>query len=95
MALPTTGDDGETLRRARAGHWHLANSKFGFGARMPFQFLTEDDAAQISLEPFVRFNVGEQGFLATRFTMHLDDDLGFSFDTNRAWGLHLAFGGAF
>lgn len=95
VALPTTGDDSELFVVLAPGIGIWPTPKFGFGARMPFQFLTEDDAAQISLEPFVRFNVGEQGFLATRFTMHLDDDLGFSFDTNRAWGLHLAFGGAF
>jgi hypothetical protein len=47
------------------------------------------------LEPFVRFNFGEHAFLSTRLTMHLDNDLGFSFDSGGVWGLHVGGGGAF
>lgn len=95
VALPTAGGDSELFVVLAPGIAFWPSSSFLFGARLPVQFLTEADAAQISLEPFVRFDMGTWGFLSSRFTMHLDDDLGFSFDTNRAWGLHLAFGDAF
>lgn len=69
---------------------------FSLGLRLPLQFNTySSDAAQVSLEPFLRFELGETGFLATRFTMNLDEPAGFSFDNGRLWGLHLALGGAF
>lgn len=69
---------------------------FVLGLRAPLQFQTYlSDAAQVSLEPFVRFELGETGFLSTRFTMNLDEPYGFSFDSGRVWGLHVALGGAF
>jgi len=94
LALPTTSADSELFFLLAPGIAIWPTDRFGLGARMPFQFQTEDDAAQISIEPYVRLNI-EQCFLSTRLTVHLDDDLGFSFDESRAWGLHLAFGGAF
>jgi hypothetical protein len=95
LAVPTMDVDTEFLLTLTPGVAFWATPKFVLGARMPLQFMTADDAAQLSLEPFLRLDLGERAFLSTRFTMHLDDNLGFSFDTGGAWGLHLAFGGSF
>jgi hypothetical protein len=53
------------------------------------------DATQVALEPSLRFNFDETGFFATRFTVNLDQPNGFSFDSGRTWGWHVALGGAF
>ncbi len=40
-----------------------ATPQFSLGARMPLQFMTMgSDAAQVSLEPYLRFDVSEQRF---------------------------------
>lgn len=95
VAVPVSGDDGELFVNLTPGVAFWATPQFALGARMPFQFMTATDAAQLSLEPFLRLEIGEQAFVSTRFTMHLDNELGFSFEDGRFWGLHLAFGGSF
>jgi hypothetical protein len=75
-------------------YWPSDSVALGF--RLPIQTTSlEDDAAQIAFEPSLRFDVSEAAFLSTRFTLNLDGPGGFSFDTGRVWGLHLAAGGAF
>lgn len=67
------------------------------GGRLPVQLLPTndpDDMAQLSLEPYVQLNFGS-AYLASRLTVNLDDDLGFSFDSGGFWGLHLGAGGTF
>jgi len=96
LGIPTAdGGEAEFIVTLAPGVAFWATPQFALGARLPLHVLTADDAAQLSFEPFLRLNLGEQGFLSTRFTMHLDDNLGFAFDTGGAWGLHLAFGGSF
>lgn len=96
VAIPTLDSDTEVFVTVAPGVAFWATPQFSLGARMPLQFMTMgSDAAQVSLEPYLRFDVSEQAFLSTRFTMHMDDVLGFSFDDGGVWGLHLAFGGSF
>jgi len=96
VAIPTLdGAETDVIVTVAPGIVYWPAPQFALGARLPLQLMTADDAAQVSLEPFLRLDVAEQAFLSTRFTMHLDEPLGFSFDTGRAWGLHLAFGGSF
>ncbi len=77
-----------------AAYW--ASDSFAIGARLPLQLQSfGGDGAQVSLEPYARFELGETAFLATRFTLNLDDQYGFSFDTGKVWGLHVALGGHF
>jgi len=73
-----------------------------FGARVPMQFYSMFFAStQLAVEPFVRFDINDAAFIATRFTMNLDAPFGFSFDSSnsheppRSWGWHVAFGGSF
>lgn len=72
------------------------------GARVPMQLYSVFyDSTQLAVEPFVRFDITEAAFIATRFTMNLDSPFGFSFDSSdprvapKTWGWHMAFGGAF
>lgn len=77
-----------------AAYW--ASDSFSLGLRLPLQFQSfGGDGTQVSLEPYARFELGETGFLSTRFTLNLDDPYGFSFDTGKVWGLHVALGGHF
>lgn len=73
-----------------------------FGARVPVQVgSTFVDSTQVAVEPFVRFDITQAVFIATRFTLNLDPPFGFSFDSSdprlvpKSWGWHMAFGGAF
>jgi hypothetical protein len=96
VAIPTLDSDTEVFVMVAPGVAFWATPQFSLGARMPLQFMTMgSDAAQISLEPYLRLDVAEQAFVSTRFTVHMDDVLGFSFDDGGVWGLHLAFGGSF
>jgi hypothetical protein len=96
VAIPTLDSDTELFVTVAPGVAFWATPQFSLGARLPLQFMTAGaDAAQVSLEPYLRFDVSEQAFVSTRFTMHMDDALGFSFDSGGTWGLHLAFGGSF
>ncbi len=66
------------------------------GVRLPVvAFLTtqddSDDSAQMSLEPFLRFNLGRHGWLGFRVTIPMDEPL----RERDIWGLHVGGGGAF
>jgi hypothetical protein len=66
------------------------------GLRAPVEINSlPSDSTQVALEPSLRFNFDQAAFLATRFTMNLDNPAGFSFDSGKTWGWHVAFGGAF
>ena len=67
------------------------------GARLPFTWIPTDSGSSstfLSFEPFVRFDVSEAAFLNARFTLNIDEPLGFSFDDGKVWALHLGFGAA-
>ena len=56
-----------------------------------------DDHAQIGIEPYFRYQLGESAFLNARFTLNVDEPAGFSFDDDpfRFWGFHLGGGFTF
>jgi hypothetical protein len=60
-----------------------SSSEFGFGG-----------VAQVSLEPFIRTNLG-RGFASVRFIYNVDDEYGPSFDRYGVWGAGLGAGIAF
>jgi hypothetical protein len=51
------------------------------------------DGAQLAVEPFFRAHF-DPAFLQARFLMNLDDDLGFAFDDDGVWSIHVG-GGAY
>lgn len=55
-----------------------------------------DDNSQISLEPYLLFDVGD-GFFKIALTINLDDPFGFSFGTEPfdVWGIHVGGGSRF
>jgi hypothetical protein len=90
-------DDAEMFATFAPGIAFRAAPPVLIGVRAPmFVILTESqgDTDQVSLEPFVRAQIGT-GFLNVRFTMPIDNPLGFAFDTGKFWGLHLGGGAAF
>jgi hypothetical protein len=56
----------------------------------------DDDRSQISLEPYLRFDLGS-GFFRAALTVNLDEPFGFSFsgDPLDIWGLHVGGGTQF
>jgi len=56
----------------------------------------DEDNSQISLEPYLLFDVGD-GFFELAFTINLDEPFGFSFGTEPydVWGLHVKGGSRF
>lgn len=88
-------DFGVQLAPGFAAH---AGDAVSLGARLTvFKLLIAQgsgDTSQLAIEPFVRY-AADPVFASLRFTMPLDEPLGFAFDTNRFWGLHLGLGVGF
>jgi hypothetical protein len=47
-----------------------------------------------AMEPYGRFDF-DNLFLATRFTLNIDDPYGFAFDSGKFCALHVGFGGTY
>lgn len=79
-----------------AGVYLDASQRSLIGGRLPLVWVpTRDgDNAFLAIEPFFRQQVGS-GFFNTRLTLNLDEPLGFAFDDDGYWGLHVGGGGAF
>lgn len=99
LVIPTAGrnqaDLAFQLAPGIAGH---ASDVVSIGARLPIFWLAvsegNGDRTQVAFEPFVRI-ASNPVFASIRFTMPLDAPLGFAFDHNKVWGLHLGAGLAF
>jgi hypothetical protein len=95
--IPTNNGDVELTIQIDPSLGYFVSPTVLLGARLPFIFVpTEsgDDATQLAVEPYARFDIG-RGFVATRFTLNIDDPLGFSFDEGKIWAIHLGGGGSF
>lgn len=86
-------EENELLLQLAPGLGVYATDTLLIGARLPMWWLatSEGDNAQVALEPYARLDVGG-GFLNARFTVNLDEPLGFAFDEGRYWGAHLGGG---
>lgn len=86
-----TGDPEMTLNLA-PGLAYVSEYVVG-GLRMPLWWLMTEsgDNAQLALEPFVRGDI-DNFFVNGRFTVNLDEPLGFSFEEGKVWALHLGGG---
>lgn len=96
-AIPTGNLEGGVLAQLAPGVAFWVNEHVDLGARLLLSIDSTElllDSAQLSLEPYARFDF-DRAFVSTRFTLNLDNPLGFSFDTGRLWGLSVALGGAF
>ena len=90
------GDHSNTdlLLQVAPGLGVFATDALLLGARLPIAWLaTVDtyDAAQVSLEPYARLDLGS-GFVNARLTVNLDEPNGFAFDEGKVWGAHLGGG---
>ncbi|HEY6561107.1 MAG TPA: hypothetical protein VI072_27715 [Polyangiaceae bacterium] len=84
--------DTEFFVQVAPGAGVYATDELLVGARLPVACSGDiGDGAQVALEPYARFDVGG-GFLNARFTVNLDETLGFAFDTGKYWGAHLGGG---
>ena len=94
--IPTgSGGDVELSLQLDPGVGFWASETVLVGGRIPIWFAPteEGDNAQIAVEPYARFDFGS-AFFNTRFTLNIDEPLGFSFDDGKVWALHLGAGGA-
>jgi hypothetical protein len=94
--IPTDGGDFDFSVLLAPGVAYGVSDSILIGARLPMVFMLTDssDMAQLGFEPNARFDLG-RAFINTRFTLNLDEPLGFSFDEGRVWGLHVGGGGTF
>jgi hypothetical protein len=98
LHIPTNGNDTELSIQLTPGIGVYASETVLVGARVPFVwFPTESGsfATFLAFEPYGRFDIGESAFLNARFTLNIDEPLGFSFDEGKIWSLHLGGGGTF
>jgi hypothetical protein len=94
--IPTgSGGDVELSLQLDPGVGFWASETVLVGGRIPIVWVPTGagDNAQIAVEPYARFDFGS-AFFNTRFTLNIDDPLGFSFDDGKVWALHLGFGAA-
>lgn len=94
---PSTSSTDVALQ-ARAGVGYASESldagvALGVAA-VPTQDDANADVAQTALEPFVKARFGD-GYVESRLTVNLDHPLGFAFDEDRIWGLHVGAGALF
>jgi len=98
LHIPTQGSDVELSVQLDPGVGYYASETVLVGARLPFVWFpteTGSSATYLALEPYGRFDVSDAAYLNARFTLNLDEPLGFSFDEGRIWALHLGGGGSF
>jgi hypothetical protein len=96
LHVPTDGRDVEMTVQLDPGVGYYASETALVGVRLPIVFIPTDsgDNLQVAAEPYVRFGIGP-GFLNARFTVNLDEPLGFAFDEGKIWAIHLGGGGTF
>jgi hypothetical protein len=95
--VPTDNGDVELTVQIDPSLGYFVSPTVLLGARLPFHFIptdSGDSATQLSFEPYARFDF-DGAFLATRFTLNIDDPLGFSFDEGKIWAIHVGGGGSF
>jgi hypothetical protein len=98
LHIPTDGGDVEVSVQINPGFGYYVQPTVLIGARLPFVWFpteTGSDATFLALEPYGRFDVSETAFVNARFTLNLDEPLGFSFDEGKVWALHIGGGGTF
>jgi hypothetical protein len=97
LHIPTDGRDAEVTLQFDPGFGYYVNDAVLLGARLPLIWLVTEsgDNAQVAIEPYGRFAVAENAFLNARFTVNIDEPLGFAFDEGNVWALHLGGGGTF
>lgn len=97
--FPTDGD-GNAVTIAFAPGVAFVSKYIDAGGRFPTLItlagprLVDDDRAQVAFEPYVRANLG-RAFLNARWSIYLDDPLGFAFDQGGVWALHFGGGAGF
>jgi hypothetical protein len=86
------GDVAYRSRSTRTGIWLKMVSKIGEDEDPS----GEDDTTQLSLEPYLHFDLGD-GFFRASLVINLDEPFGFAFsgDPLDVWGLHLGGGTRF
>jgi hypothetical protein len=97
LHVPTDGRDVELSIQLNPSFGYFASDTALVGLRLPFIWMptqSGDSATQLALEPYARFDF-DPAFINTRFTLNLDDPLGFSFDEGKVWAIHVGGGGAF
>ena len=95
LHIPTGDGDMEVSLQIDPGVGFWASNTVLVGGRVPVAWIptSEGDNAQIAIEPYTRIDFGSAYFNA-RFTVNIDEPLGFAFDEGKIWALHLGFGGA-
>jgi len=97
--FPTDGDENAVTLSFAPGV-AFVSKYIDLGARVPVLLtlagpsLDLEDAAQVAFEPYVRANLGK-AFLNVRWTVYLDEPLGFAFDEGGLWALHFGGGAGF
>jgi len=99
LHLPGNNADAVVTVQVAPGVGYYVSDSALIGLRTPLTLimtsLDEDDFTLFSVEPYARFDLSRNAFLNVRFTLNIDEPLGFSFDEGKAWGLHVGGGGTF
>jgi hypothetical protein len=97
LYIPTNGGETDFAIHVAPGFGVYANEQLLLGARLPFIWTVTDSSSigtLLAFEPYIRYDL-EQAFLNTRFTLNLDEPLGFSFDEGKIWAWYAGGGATF
>lgn len=97
LHIPTDGGDMDFSIQVAPGLGYYVTPTTLVGLRVPFLWVPTESGSgstQLAMEPYARFDF-DSLFVATRFTLNIDEPLGFSFDGGRYWALHVGVGGSF
>jgi hypothetical protein len=96
LHFPTGGGDTDLSIQLAPGIGYYVTDMVLLGARLPFIWVptSSGDNAQTAFEPYARLDF-DNAFVNTRFTLNLDEPLGFGFDSGKVWAWHVGGGGTF
>jgi len=96
LHFPTNDGDTQLSLQVAPGVGFYATDMVLVGARLPFIWVPtgSGDNAQTAFEPYARLDL-DNAFINTRFTLNLDEPLGFGFDSGKYWAWHVGGGGTF
>ncbi|HEX6765216.1 MAG TPA: hypothetical protein VF103_07050, partial [Polyangiaceae bacterium] len=96
VLIPTDGGDVDVALQLDPGFGYYVSENVLIGARLPFVWVVTQsgDNAQVAIEPYGRLDFGS-AFANARFTLNIDDPLGFAFDEGKVWAIHIGGGGSF
>lgn len=97
LHIPTDGGDVDFSVQIAPALGYYVTPTAQVGLRLPFAWIPTASGSRatfFAMEPYGRFDF-DNLFLATRFTLNIDEPYGFAFDAQKFWAIHVGFGATY